>query len=425
MSLIYRAMLYSELIPNNLGVIYRKEYVDLEKSTIKDFENYTGRSVDSKRSCRVPTVYGADSQILFMHIEEINNIQNLNLGWFAIEQYDELETDHEFFMLLGRLRRHLTPSVEFKDTGLPLHSGFVIGNAGEHSGKKLWKLSTDEDFPCIEADTYQMEDVLPKDYFKGLEKIEANRPEIFRKYVLNSWDISNLEFAVIKAESLNALKDIKWTWKGLKRIVSCDPSLGGDECIIQAIENGHVLHQEVMHENDETKIAAKIAAIGNDDLIWGDDMGCNDYVVDAIGIGHGVYTFLGKLVQKKGGIVNGCNSAMKASRDDLYFNRKTEMWFYYSQQVLDKKIPYPEDEELRRQLLGVKYEPLMRRGKVRVEEKTKTKKTLKCSPDRADALVQGIYYLQFVDDKRYVRKPHDRYEVFKQEKEESLGICNY
>ena len=419
MSLIYRAMLYSELIPNNLGVIYRKEYVDLEKSTIKDFENYTGRTVDSKRSCKLPTAYGLDSTVLFMHIEEINNIQNLNLGWFAIEQYDELESDHEFFMLLGRLRRAVKPSLEFRKSGLPDHSGFVIGNAGEHSGKKIWKLSTDDDFPCIEADTYEMVDVLPKDYFKGLEKIELNRPEIFRKYVMNSWDISNMEFALIKASSLAALQGIAWAWEGIRRIVTCDPSLGGDECIIQLIENGHVLRQEIMHENDETKIAAKCAEVGNK----GD---CDDYVVDAIGIGHGVYTFLGKLVAKKGGRVIGCNSAEKANNPALYFNLKTEMWFYFSQLVLDKKVPYPEDEELRRQLLGVKYEPIMRRGKVRVEEKTKTKKTLKCSPDRADALVQGLYYLQFVDPKNYVQKPHDRYEVFKQEKEkQDMGICNY
>ena len=420
-------MMYSELIPNNLGVIYRKEYVDLEKSTIKDFENYTGRTVDSKRSCKIPNAYGVDSQILFMHIEEINNIQNLNLGWFAIEQYDELESDHEFFMLLGRLRRKVIPSEEFKKAGLPDHSGFVIGNAGEHSGKKIWKLSTDLDFPIIEADTYEMEDVLPADYFKGLDKIATNRPEIFRKYVLNSWDISSLEFALIKGESLAALKDIQWAFKGTKRIVSCDPSLGGDECVIQAIENGHVMYQEIMHENDETKIAARIAGIGSD---WN----TNDYVVDAIGIGHGVYTFLCKLVSKKGGRVSACNSAMSANNKELYFNKKTEMWFYTSQQILDKKLPYPsggdgsddDGAELRRQLMGVKYEPIMRRGKVRVEEKQKTKKTLKCSPDRADAFVQGIYYLQFVESKNYVAKPMDRYEVYKtEEKNEGVGICNF
>ena len=421
MSLIYRAMLYSELIPNNLGVIYRKEYVDLEKSTIRDFESYTGRTVDSKRRC----VLENGSHILFMHVEEINNIQNLNLGWFAIEQGDELESDHEFFMLLGRLRRKVNPMPAFKALGLPEHSGFVIGNAGEHWGKKTWKTSVDssgyhdKDFPCIEADTYQMQDVLPEDYFKGLEKIELNRPEIFRKYVMNSWDISNMEFALIKASSLAALQGINWAWDGIRRIVSCDPSLGGDECVIQLIENGHVLRQEIMHENDETKIAAKIAEVGNE----GD---CDDYVVDAIGIGHGVYTFLGKLVAKKGGRVIGCNSAEKANNPLLYFNKKTEMWFYTSQQILDKKVPYPEDEEVRRQLLGVKYEPIMRRGKVRVEEKTKTKKTLKCSPDRADAFVMGQYYLQFVDAKHYVQKPHDRYEVFKQDKERTeMGICNY
>ena len=133
-------MLYSELIPNNLGVIYRKEFVDLKNSTIQDFQRYTGRKVDSNRTC---TIKENNSKILFMHIEEIDNIQNLNLGWFAIEQADELEKDHEFFMLLGRLRRSLTMTTEFKKTGLPLRSGFVIGNAGDHWGKKTWKENPD------------------------------------------------------------------------------------------------------------------------------------------------------------------------------------------------------------------------------------------------------------------------------------------
>jgi hypothetical protein len=354
-----------------------------------------------------------------MHVEEINNIQNLNLGWFAIEQGDELDSDHEFFMLLGRLRRSLTMTEEFRRTGLPVHSGFVIGNAGEHWGKKIWKEGTDPDFPCYEADTYEMKDVLPLDYFKGLEKIQERRPEIFKKYVLNNWDVNDSEFVLIKAHHLNALKDIKFNLQTIKRIIACDPSIGGDECVIYVIENGYILHQEIMHDNDETKIAAKIASIGNEFDVY-------DFVIDSIGIGHGVYTFLNKLVSKEGKSVTGCNSASDANAKDLYFNKKTEMWFYVSQQIIDRKIPFPEDDELRRQLMGVKYEPIMRKGRVRVEEKQKTKKTLKCSPDRADAFVYGIYYLQFVDENRYVKKPHDRYEVFKQDVEKAeLGICNF
>lgn len=46
---IERGLLYSKGIPNNLGVIFRKEYTDLRDSTVKDFETYTKLTVDSQR----------------------------------------------------------------------------------------------------------------------------------------------------------------------------------------------------------------------------------------------------------------------------------------------------------------------------------------------------------------------------------------
>ncbi len=354
-----------------------------------------------------------------MHLEEINNIQNVNLGWFAIEQYDELDSDHEFFMLLGRLRRSLEMTDEFKALGMPLRSGFVIGNSGEHSGKKLWHESTLEDSECIEANTFDNADILPKDYLEGLEVIKNRRPEIYKQYVMNSWELSSVEFTLIKAESLNALKGIRKIYPYVKRIIACDPALGGDECVIQVIENYAVIHQEIMFDNDETKIAAKIAELGEDFDVW-------DFTIDEIGIGHGVSTFLGKLVNKQGKIIFGVNSSVEADQKDLYFNKKTEMWFYLSNLILDKKIPYIEDDETRRQLAGVKYEPVMRRGKVKLEDKQKSKKTLKCSPDRADCFVYGVYNLQFAREvhKNRVSKL-DNYKLAEPRERKELGIINY
>lgn len=414
MSLIQRGNILSDLLNDNLGVIYRKEFVDLQNSTIKDYEFYTGRKVDSKRTVLYPHT---NSRILFMHIEEIDNIQNLNLGWFAIEQGDELDSDHEFYMLLGRLRRSLKSNPKFAETGLPLRSGFVIGNAGDHWGKKVWKDNPDPDFPCIEADTYQMRDLLPDDYFKGLEKIKERRPEIYKQYVLNSWDISSVEFTVIKAEHINALRGIQITYDNIKKIISCDPSLGGDECVIQVLENGLVVKQEIMFENDETKIAAKIAALG-------EEFDCYDFVVDTIGIGHGVATFLNKLVTKHGKTVIFFNSASTPFNKEQYVNKKAEIWFEVGTLVQDKKVPYPEDQETRRQLTGVRYEPILRGGKLQIEDKQKTKRRLKCSPDRGDCWVQGIYHLQFVDENRYSKKPKDNYKRIERE-DEKLSICNF
>lgn len=406
-------MQYSELVPNNLGIIFRKEFTDLRDSTVKDFERYTNLKVDSQRNA----VLGNGSIIMFRHIEELHNIQNVNLGWFAIEQIDELDSDEEFFTLFGRLRRQLEPTKEFLDLGLPLHSGFVIGNSGDYWGKRLWKEGYLDNAELFEATTFENEDILTKDFLESLEILAKNKPAIYQQYVMNSWDVTQSEFTLIRAGSLNALKCLQVTYDHTVRIISCDPSLGGDECVIQVIENGDVIHQEIMHENDETKISAKIAMLGEDFDVW-------DFCVDAIGIGHGVATILNNLVKKRGKSVVFINSAESATIRDLYFNKRSEMWFYVSQQVLDKKIPYPKDEETRRQLMGVRYEPIRHKGRVKIEDKQLTKKRLKCSPDRADAYVYGIYHLQFVDENRYTKKPKDNYKKFERE-ESNLGVCNY
>lgn len=184
---ILRAMIYSKEIPNNLGVVFRKEYTDLRDSTIKDFEKYTNLKIDSQRNVTLKN----GSIIMFRHIEELNNLQNINLGWFMIEQVDELKADTEFFLLWGRLRRHLTPSEYFQSLGLSSHSGFVIGNvAGNNWVKKLWKDNPDIDFGCLaEATTYENADNLPQDYIKKLERLKEKKPDIYRRFVLNDWSV--------------------------------------------------------------------------------------------------------------------------------------------------------------------------------------------------------------------------------------------
>lgn len=198
--LILRAMTYSRLIPNNLGVIFRKEYTDLRDSTVRDFENYTSIKVNSNRNVDLPN----GSRVMFRHLEELNNIQNINLGWYAFEQGEELVTDKEFFLLWGRLRRALTPSKEFLDLGLPLHTGFVIGNvAGNNWCKQLWKNNPKKDFELIEATTFDNADVLPAEYLKGLEQLKLIKPDIYKRYVLNDWDVQR-EGKVFKANKVDA-----------------------------------------------------------------------------------------------------------------------------------------------------------------------------------------------------------------------------
>ena len=136
MTAISRARIYSRLIPENLGIIFRKTFRSLSDSTLKDFEKYTGLKVDGNRNL----VDKNGSITMFRHIDELESInqQNINLGWFYIEQGEELDSDEAFFMLFGRLRRHLNPTPEFLALGLPERSGWVIANAGDNWMRPLW-----------------------------------------------------------------------------------------------------------------------------------------------------------------------------------------------------------------------------------------------------------------------------------------------
>lgn len=68
--------------PNNLGMIFRKEYEDLKTSTCKDFEILTQSKIPTSRE----VTFANGSKIVFTHLEELNNLQNINLGFFFLNK---------------------------------------------------------------------------------------------------------------------------------------------------------------------------------------------------------------------------------------------------------------------------------------------------------------------------------------------------
>jgi len=392
LSLIIRVMLYSQHIPNNLGIVFRKEFTDLRDSTCKDFERYTGIKIDSKRE----VVLKNGSTILFRHIEELNNIQNINCGFYAIEQADELESSNEFFTLFGRLRRKVTPDETFKSYGLPERSGFVIGNAGNHWGRELWRDGKLEDSECIEASTLDNADVLPKDFLDSLEILKKNKPELYKQFVLNDWSVGQDQYILIPSKDLDRLQGITIHCPKDIKVISIDPSMGGDECVFKAFVNSREIDQVILHERDTMKVAGEA-------MIFSAKHKIDDFIIDSIGIGKGIADKLSEVGKR----VIHHNVAVQAGNAEKFSNLKSEMWWYVMEQVMDSKVEYPPDEETRKQISSVKYKVVNSNGKIQMEAKSETKKRLGYSPDRADAWVQGIWALQYVQP--VVLNKRDRY----------------
>lgn len=375
---IDRALIYSEHIPENLGIIFRKTAKSLGDSTLKDFEKYTKLKVDSHRNFTFPN----KSTILFRHIDEIGDInqQNINLGWFYIEQGEELETDKEFFMLFGRLRRELQPSDYFKRLGLPLRSGWVIANAGEHWMKPLWKDKRLDDSELIEATTYDNASNLPKDFLDSLKTLEKTKPEMYKQFVLNDWSVSQDQFVVIKPELIESLKGIRHHNPIVKRIISCDPATGGDECVIYVMENTRIIDQRILHFNDSMKIVGELILLSNK---WKTDQ----IAVDSIGIGKPICDRLRELGKR----VIYIDSAESADDEARFTNRRAEMWWYLMEQMQAGEVSHFEDIELKKQLGAVRYKVVDSNGKIKLQPKDETRKLLGQSPDKGDAFVYGVW----------------------------------
>jgi hypothetical protein len=218
-----------------------------------------------------------------------------------------------------------------------------------------------------------------------LQKARNEMPETLYMQEFECEFLAGDEFALIKPVELEALKGITFVRDINRRIISCDPATGGDECVVQVIENSKVLEQMILHYNDTMKIVGELMVLSH-------KYSANDFAIDSIGIGQGIADRLSEMGKR----VNAINSAEKADDPERFYNRRAEMWWYVMGQIQSRELSYPHDDVLRRQLCSVRYKVVNSNGQIKLEPKEETKKRLGASPDRADAFVYGVWGLKDV-----------------------------
>jgi Phage terminase large subunit len=375
MSAIMRGMRLSEAYPDNLGVIFRREYTDLRDSTCKDFETYTGVKISSGRDVVLPN----HSQILFRHLEEWNNIKNMNLGWFWIEQAEEMETEAEFFRLWGRLRR----PVGFR-------TGFITANTNGHNWiYNQWKLKKLEGGVLYEENALENAyKYLPADTIKSWEQLKINQPATYRQYVLNSWD---------EADTADAL--IPWTWldEATKRVVpqAKHPAIlgvdvarfGDDDTVLCPRRTRQQLPIIAVNGYDTMQTSGLVLATSR-------ELGMDTAEIDEIGIGSGVVDRVNEVIseQKIRLSVHGVNLS-SPNDPERFADARSEMW-WAARDSLDPNNPnamaLQNDEFLLADLASIRY-TFDSRGRIKVEKKEETKKRLGRSPDKGDAYVLSVF----------------------------------
>ncbi len=119
---LMKGIYLSQEYENNLGVIVRSKFTDLRDSTMKDFTTWTHKTIPQGTK---EANYSNGSKIYFRHAKELSGLQNVNLGWFYIEQAEEFPTSTQFDLLRGRLRRILTPKPKIQEQLLNVISKYT------------------------------------------------------------------------------------------------------------------------------------------------------------------------------------------------------------------------------------------------------------------------------------------------------------
>lgn len=160
------ALKLSYLYPNNLGLIGRKDFTDLRDTTIKTFfeicpedfiKNY------NKTEHHLTFVNG--SEILFRELKDAIGLGSLDLGWWYIDEGEEVE-EQIFERLKGRLSRQNVDKT----------CGWITSNPPneDHWIYKQFELNDDADYFTIHASTYENREYLPTGYIEDLEKLPSS-----------------------------------------------------------------------------------------------------------------------------------------------------------------------------------------------------------------------------------------------------------
>ena len=228
-----------------------------------------------------------------------------------------------------------------------------------------------------------------------IEAMKREMPEIlFRQECLCDF-LADDENVLIPQDLLERVRLVGMPSVRSPELISCDPSEGGDECVISRWKDFRRVQMKFLHEKDTMKIAGAILLMASDHKI-------NQYAIDSIGLGKGVADRVSELTRNDPeAYVQHIKSGDKSVTPKRFANKRTEMWWKVMELFRDNKLPYPKDEETRRQLSSVVYEVMDSTGKIRLEPKRITRKRLGRSPDRADDFIYGVTGLL---NARYAKK---------------------
>lgn len=371
--------------PKTLAMIIRREFTDLESSTIKDFERYFDCRVGSNKEYR----FDNGSVIMFKHGKEVtpNVLKNYTLDICGIEQSEEFETDQEFTFLRDRMR----------GTAGPFQQLMLVANACGHNW--MWKHWVNnppsDEYDCTLAQTFDNEDNLPPKFIEDLKHMETEAPNHYNQFVLNSFEELGDSDRLLNTKQVYQSSKLTFNYFGsYGRILSVDVARYGEDetvfCVLEKVSDSHIvqIHQETWRNRSLMETCGKILDMHR-------SMRFTVIVIDDTGMGGGVTDRLRELKLRIQPFIGSSTPS-----NPLYYNKRSE-GFFLMKELFDRSfLKIIDDPELSEQLLGIKYKYRSTgRGQKAIIGKEELRKEGLKSPDRADALMMGCCYESFLTRK--------------------------
>jgi len=220
-----------------------------------------------------------------------------------------------------------------------------------------------------------------------LEKARSDMSPSMYDQEIRCARVTDEERVLITSAMLADLQHYERHGQESRRAIACDPSMGGDECVIYVGDTGSprfIIDQQILRERDTMKIVGHLGIMGAKHKI-------ELYGIDTIGVGKGIGDRLSEMGKT---VIPFCSS--EASNDPTQFaNLRAAAYWYTMNRVRAHDVPYPADALLRRQLSSLRYKTPQSNGRLLIEPKDEYKRREGHSPDRADAYVILNWTLQF------------------------------
>lgn len=383
--------------PIPVGFLGRKRGSDFVKTTLETWKKIVPPGCYTIRPSDREIVVDKKVKIFYGGLDDENNVAKFNSAEFAFIGIDQAEeiTRTDLGLLKGTLRLIINGKK-------PEYKILLTANPAPCFLRDDYILNPKPNSRFIQALPYD-NPYLDQSYIDNLTEAFKHRPELVRAYVQGSWD--DLEGSDILIQHSWALKAVGAETHVVndRRVTSCDVArFGNDETVIYNLIDNKIMDIMAYGPKDTTITAAHIinmASNNKSDLI----------AIDGDGMGGPVVDMVRQLLRDKESKLQvlEIRSGKNAEKEEQFVNARSEMWFYASKLFAEGEVSISDDPQLIGQLSSIKYSPNGSRGRFELEKKIETKKRLERSPDRADALVYGLWATSKVMKRQYDMKRID------------------